>query len=68
MHKMLRNWGEKFPATTLSYSMAKAAPPDDAFPEIFKLIKASPIEARSITAAKGKKGREKGKVKNNLNN
>ena len=55
MHKMLRNWGEKFPATTLSYSMSKVAPPDDAFPEIFKLIKASPVEARSITAAKGKK-------------
>lgn len=63
---MLRNLGEKckarFPAMTLSYSMAKTAPLDDAFPETFKL-KTSPIEGQSLPQ-KGKK-RRKGKTENN---
>ena len=64
--KMLRNLSEKlaakFPATTLSYSMAKTARLDDAFSGMFKL-ETIPVDVQSLLQ-KDKK-RRKGKAKKN---
>ena len=60
---MLRNFSEKrgtkFPATTLSYTMVKIAPLDDAFFETFQL-KARPVEGQTLPQ---KRKDEKGKAK-----
>ena len=62
--KMLRTSsqkrGAKFPATTLSYSMAKFARLNDAFSEGFEL-KTSPVEGQSLPQGQEKEKKERRK-------
>jgi len=64
--KMLRNLSEKlsaeFPATTLSYCMAKIAHLDYTFSEVIEL-EASPVEGQSLQHKDKKRRKKKGKKK-----
>jgi len=65
--KMLRNLSEKlaakFPATTLSYSMAIIARLDDASSDIFEL-EVSPVKGQLLQQRDTKRRKRKGEKKN----